>query len=101
MAGKCVRPDFSISLISVCTLSNFYSGNVTQLPRGPFQEREPRKMTRAAGGVDSHTKVLADSPLEGEPSVPRGEIAGGTDGLWTRRWREVDSNFRFRAAGLR
>ena len=24
------------------------------------------------------------------------EIAGGTDGLWTLRWREMDSNFSYR-----
>src|SRR6266478_3629124 len=73
MAGKCVRPDFSISPISVCTLLISIVETYTKLPRGPFQEREPRKMTRAAGGVDGHTKVLADSPLQGdgfEPSVP-------------------------------
>jgi hypothetical protein len=25
-------------------------------------------------------------------AVPRAEIAGGTDGLWTLPWRELDSN---------
>jgi hypothetical protein len=61
MAG---RPDFSISPISVCTLLISIVETYTKVPRGPFQEREPRKMTRAAGGVEGHTKVLADSPLE-------------------------------------
>ena len=34
-----------------------------------------------------------------QDSIQVTEIAGGTDGSWTLRWREMDSNHRFRVNG--
>src|SRR5467141_3488111 len=67
-----------------------------------FAADSPLEGTGFEPSVPLRDRKFADSLLEGtgfEPSVPRGEISGGTDGLWTLRWREMDSKPRFRARG--
>jgi hypothetical protein len=40
---------------------------------------------------------VPDPPITEDPDSRQRRDQAGTESLWTRRWREMDSNFQFRA----